>query len=157
MDPRCALRSAFAGAVLAACAMSAHAQLAGGRQMTVIQTVTTSTYLNGGIGVDEQAAMHRVVNAFPLRMSFSEREDGEFLADIPMMISDSNGNSVFELRKAGPMLYVALPPGRYKVTARFGGVTQTQGVTLAGNDGKDLHFHWGGASPRRVLLVAKVP
>jgi hypothetical protein len=35
-----------------------------------------------------------------------------------------------------------LPQGRYKVSARFKGVTRTQQVTLAANDGKDLLFHW---------------
>jgi hypothetical protein len=62
MGPRRVLREALVGAALAACApMAAHAQLAAGRQVTMIQTVTTSTYLNGGIGFDEQAAMHRAV------------------------------------------------------------------------------------------------
>ncbi len=151
MGPRCVPRKALVGAALAACApMAAHAQLAAGRQVTMIQTVTTSTYLNGGIGLDEQVAMHRALKDFPLRMSFSESQDGEFLADIPMVISDSRGNSVFELRNAGPMLYVMLPPGRYEVSARFKGVTQTQGVTLLGKDGKDLQFRWDEAPRSQV-------
>jgi len=121
----------------------------------MIQTVTTSAYLNGGIGLDEQAAMHSAVRDFPLRMSFSERQDGEFLADIPTVISDSNGNSVFELRDAGPLLYVMLPPGRYEVSARFKGVTQSQHVTLAGKDGKDLYFHWKGMPRSQSWTAAR--
>jgi hypothetical protein len=79
---------------------------------------------------------------FPLRIVFSEGKDHEFLADVPMVISDSSGNPIFRLRGAGPMLYVLLPQGHYKVSARFNGVTRTLQVTLASNDGKDLHFHW---------------
>jgi hypothetical protein len=155
MDARCVLREGLVGVTLAACGpMAAHAQLAAGRQITMIQTVTTSAYLNGGIGVDEQVAMRRVVRDFPLRMSFSEGEDGEFLADIPMVIADSNGNSVFELRKAGPMLYVMLPPGRYNVSARFKGVTQTQAVTLVDRGSKDLLFRWEAAPRRQVWTAA---
>jgi hypothetical protein len=152
----CVLRDALVGAVLAACwPMAAHAQLTLGRQVTVIQTVATSAYLNGGVGLDEQAAMRRFAKGFPLRMVFSENKNREFLADIPLVISDSSGNSILELPSAGPMLYVFLPRGRYKVSARFMGVTQTQEVTLAGHDGKDLHFHWEGTPRSSIWTVAR--
>ena len=77
-------------------------------------------------------------------------QDGEFLADIPIVISDSKGNSLFGLVRAGPMLYVMLPQGRYKVSARFNGVTRTQQVTLEGGEGKDLYLHWGHANAPRL-------
>jgi hypothetical protein len=151
MNPRCVLRDALVGVALAAgWPITAHAQLLLGRQEATIQTVTTSTYLNGGIGADEQATMRGLANEFPLRIVFSEGRDGEFLADIPIVISDSSGNSIFGLVRAGPMLYVMLPQGRYKVSARFKGVTQTQQVTLAGSEGKDLYFHWGHTSAARL-------
>ena len=110
----------------------------------VVETITATTYLNGGIGKDEEAAMRRVAKEFPLRMTFSERKDGEFLADVPVVIADARGNPVFELPKAGPMLYVMLPTGKYKVSARFKGLTESQEVTLDGKGGKDLYFHWKG-------------
>jgi len=139
------LRDALVAAGLAASwPMAAQAQLVVGRQVTVIETVATSAYVNGGIGLDEQAAMHRLAKAFPLRVVFSENKNRQFLADVPMMISDASGRPIFELREAGPMLYVVLPQGRYKVSARYKGVIQTHEVTLAGKDGQDLHFHWDG-------------
>jgi len=110
----------------------------------VVETITATTYLNGGVGKDEEAAMRRVAKEFPLRMTFSERKDGEFLGDVPVVIADARGNPVFELPNAGPMLYVMLPNGKYKVSARFKGQTESQEVTLAGKDGKDLYFHWKG-------------
>ena len=62
----CVLRDALVGAVLAACwPMAAHAQLTLGRQVTVIQTVATSAYLNGGVGLDEQAAMCAMARSAP--------------------------------------------------------------------------------------------
>jgi len=110
----------------------------------VVETITATTYLNGGVGKDEEAALRRVAKEFPLRMTFSERKDGEFLADVPVVIADARGNPVFELSKAGPMLYVMLPNGKYKVSARSNGMTEVQDVTLAGKGGKDLYFHWNG-------------
>src|SRR6267154_3823343 len=150
-----ALRDALLAAAFAACwPTAARAQLVVGKQVTVIQTVATTAYVNGGIGLDEQAAMRRVAKAFPLRIVFSENKSREFLADIPMVIADASGNPVFELRSAGPMLYVLLPQGQYQVTARFKGVTQTQRVTVAGKDGNDLHFHWEGSPMSQAWTTA---
>ncbi len=110
----------------------------------VVQTISATTYANGGVGKDEETAMRRMAKEFPLRMTFSERKDGEFVADVPVVIADAHGNPVFELPKAGPMLYVMLPNRQYKVSARYKGLTESQEVTLAGKGGKDLYFHWKG-------------
>lgn len=141
MKTRIPLAAMSLGAVLlTALPLSALAQ-----DSIVVETVTATTYLNGGVGKDEEAAMRRVAKEFPLRMAFSERKDGEFLADVPVVIADARGNPVFELPNAGPMLYVMLPDGKYKVSARFKGLTESQDVTLTGKGGKDLYFHWKGA------------
>lgn len=103
-----------------------------------------TTYVNGGIGQDEETAMRHMAREFPLRMTFSERKDGEFIADVPVAISDMNGKLLFKLTNAGPLLYVKLPDGKYKVSARFKGLTEIQEVTLHGKDGKNLYFHWKG-------------
>ena len=110
----------------------------------VAEIINATTYLNGGVGREEVAAMRRMSGDYPLRMTFSERKDGEFLADVPVVIVDGHGKQVFELSKAGPMLFVKLPNGKYKVSARFKGLTESQEVTLAGKDGRDLYFHWKG-------------
>ncbi|WP_186405419.1 hypothetical protein [Candidatus Accumulibacter aalborgensis] len=112
------------------------------QEPVVVEAVLVSTYLNGGVGENEAATMRRVAQEFPLRMTFSERKDGEFIADVPVVILDARGNPVFELPKAGPMLYVVLPNGKYRVSARFKGLTESQDVTLTGKEGKDLYFHW---------------
>ncbi len=138
-------RAGVLGMALYACgSWPAHAQLSSGQQVTVVQTVTTISYLNGGIGHDEQIAMRRVAGGFPLRIDFSERADREFLAEVPMVIANTAGSLVLRLRAAGPMLYVMLPDGRYTVSARFDGVTETKTVTLDGRIGRNLSFHWVG-------------
>ena len=77
-------------------------------------------------------------------MIFSELKNGEFVADVPVVISDAKDNPVFELSNAGPMLYVKLPDGKYKIRARFKGLVESQEVTLSGKEGKDIYFHWKG-------------
>lgn len=112
--------------------------------VNVVETITATTYFNGGVGKDEEAAMHRVAKVFPLRIIFSERKNGEFVTDVPVVISDARGNPVLELPRAGPMLFVMLPNGKYKVSSRFEGLTESQEVTLTGKESKELNFHWKG-------------
>lgn len=146
MKIRPALSAALIGATLiASVPLIANAEELIVVEPIVVETFTATTYLNGGIGKEEVGVMRRIAKEFPLRLTFSERKDGEFIADVPVVISDAKGNPVFELPKAGPMLYVMLPNGKYKVSARFKGLTESQEVTLSGKAGKDLYFHWKGA------------
>ena len=145
MKIRNALATALiATSLLAVTPITANAQGDMHEDINVVETITATTYLNGGIGKDEEATMHRVAREFPLRITFAERKDGEFVTDVPVVISDSNGNPVLELPRAGPMLFVVLPNGKYRVSSRFEGLTESQEVTLSGKEGKDLYFHWKG-------------
>ena len=98
MKTHAPLTAALIGAgLLATLPLAASAQ-----DSVVVETITATTYVNGGVGKDEEVALHRIAKEFPLRMTFSERKDGEFLADVPVVIADARGNPVFELPKAGP-------------------------------------------------------
>jgi hypothetical protein len=118
------------------------------QETIVIETMNATRYVNGGIGKEERAAMAREAKQFPLRMTFSERKDGELVADVPVAVKDANGSPVFTLHRAGPVLYVMLPDGKYTVSATWRGKTETQDVTLAGKTAKDLYFHWAD-TPRK--------
>jgi hypothetical protein len=134
-------RNPLAAALISA-SLLATPFVASAQESIVVETVTSTVYLNGGIGGTEADAMRGIATEFPLRLTFSEGKDGEFITDVPVVISDARGNPVFELRNAGPLLYVMLPDGKYKVSARFKGLTESQDVTLAGKGGKDLYFQW---------------
>ena len=111
----------------------------------VAKTLFEKTYLNGGVGKAERVFMRSSAHEFSLRLTFSERRSGEFIADVPVDIFDADGNTVFKLPNAGPMLFVMLPKGKYKISASFNGVTHSQKVTLGGKAGKDLYFQWSAA------------
>ena len=112
----------------------------------VTKTYHTTAYLNGGIGKDEQEFMRRSAHKFPLRMTFFESENREFITGVTVVIFDAKGKQVFELSNAGPMLYVMLPNGKYKIRAHFKGVAESRGATLRGRKGKDLYFRWNGTA-----------
>ena len=134
----------IAGGLLVFVPGAANAQGDIPERVNVVETITATSYLNGGIGKDEGATMRGMAKKFPLRIIFAERKDGEFVTGVPVVISDANGKPVLELPRAGPMLFVMLPDGKYKVNSRFKGVTESQEVTLSGKEGKDLYFHWKG-------------
>ncbi len=129
-----------AAAMLGAATMPAHAQ----DELIVVEPVRATLYLNGGIGKDEEAYMRKIAADWPLRMTFSERKDNEFVADVDVLIVDAKGSPYLMLSNAGPMTYAMLPPGKYRITARFKGQSETREVTLDGKSGRDVSFHWQG-------------
>lgn len=120
----------------------------GANDLIAAKTVNGTTYLNGGVGKEDVAAMRHVAREYPLRMTFSEGKDDEFLVNVPVMIFDMHGKQVFELADAGPMLYVKLPNGKYKVNARLNGQTESREIRIAGHSGKNLYFHWNPDKPK---------
>ena len=101
-----------------------------------------AAYLNGGIGLDEQQSMKQVAHEWPLRLTFSEHRDNLFVAGVHLLVTDRQGRPWLQLADAGPMTYLRLPPGAYRVSARHRGVTQTREVTVGAARGVDLAFHW---------------
>ena len=123
------------------------APLVAGAQETVpVVTVTTTPYLNGGIGEEEAATIRSKANDFSLRLTFAEGSNNELTANVPVVITDARGNPVFALSHAGPLLYMMLPKGGYTVTAQAHYVAETEHVTLDGTQAKDAVFHWSPPS-----------
>lgn len=137
-------RHSLTATLWAAGALGFLAPAARAQDPLTVQTSHAATYLNGGVGQDERAQMKRQAAGYPLHISFSEGASGEFLADIPVQITDAAGHTVFELPKAGPKLYVALPPGTYQVQARWNDAPESRQVTIAGTGTQDVNLRWSG-------------
>ena len=106
-----------------------------------------ATFMNGGVGTEDEGYMRKIAKDWPLRMIFSERKDNEFVTDVQLMVTDARGAPLLTLPSAGPMTYAKLPAGKYRITARFQGKNEARDVTLDGKDGKDgkdVYFHWKG-------------
>ncbi|MBS0506278.1 MAG: hypothetical protein JSR53_02730 [Proteobacteria bacterium] len=109
--------------------------------VTLFELVPGTLYLNGGIGKDEQARMHKDAHNWPLRMTFSDRTDNEFVAGVHLKVFDKAGKAVLRLKDAGPMTYVQLPQGQYRVTASYKG-DRLERMMHVGPKGLDANFHW---------------
>lgn len=104
---------------------------------------TGANFLSGGIGREEVEAMRGKAKHYPLQILLSEGKRGSALIDVALSITNASGATVFQFKQAGPLLYVKLPAGLYKVTGESNGVVKTQHVNLPA-DGKSqrLYLNW---------------
>lgn len=134
--------AAVLGLVMTAGLPAATAQEAQQVEPLPVETVDGTSYISGGVGEMERAALRKQAKDFPLHMTFATGRGSQLLPGVEVSIVDKRGKPMLELEKAGPMLYVKMPNGSYKVTARHGDVTQTRQVTLAPGKPKSLNFFW---------------
>lgn len=102
-------------------------------------------YVNGGIGDDQTNYMQSIAKNWPLRIMFSQLKANEFIASVNLLIVDSRNTTFLQLDSAGPLTYVQLPPGIYRITASHQGESQSRKITLRDNKNSDIHFHWKGS------------
>jgi hypothetical protein len=137
---RVALGAAAAAALTGAASFPANAQ----DELVLLETTQAATFINGGVTSEDEAYLRKTAKDWPLRMTFSERKDNEFVADVDLLVTDHRGAPMLALPSAGPMTYARLPAGKYRIAARFHGKTEVRDVTLDGKSGADVYFHWKG-------------
>lgn len=116
----------------------AHAQ----DRLVVVEPSHATTYLNGGIGSDEEQYMRSVAADWPLRLTFAQSPSGDFVAGVRLLITNEKGTPYLQSSDAGPMTYVRLPPGKWRIVASYQGKSETREVTLDGKTGRDVFFGW---------------
>ena len=98
-------------------------------------------YVQGGIGQDEANAL-RKTSGYDLHVELSNGPGGEFQSGATVDIYSAQGKPVLSVTDAGPLLYVQLPPGQYKVTGNAQGETRQQRVTVTGKTPATVNLNW---------------
>ncbi|MCC9005449.1 carboxypeptidase regulatory-like domain-containing protein [Pseudomonas putida] len=98
-------------------------------------------YLQGGIGQDEANAL-RKTTGYDLHVELSTGPEGKFQSGATVDIQNAQGQPVLSVTDAGPLLYVQLPPGKYKVTGNAQGETVQQLVTVNGKAPATVNLNW---------------
>lgn len=98
-------------------------------------------YLQGGIGQDEANAL-RKTPGYDLHVELSTGPEGKFQSGANVDIQNAQGQPVLSIQDAGPLLYVQLPPGKYKVTGNAQGETVQQVVTVNGKSPATINLNW---------------
>ena len=86
-------------------------------------------WMSGGIGEDARDEMRRMAANYNVHLTFSARH-GEYLADIPFTVNSSSGKAIYAGVSAGPLLYLKLRPGSYRIAAKMGDAWQGKAVVV---------------------------
>lgn len=100
-------------------------------------------YVTGGVGMEERGEMLASRPDYNVRMTFATRGSGEYRSDVQVEIADARGRVNLNARDAGPLMFVNLEPGRYRVTATAAdGQVQRRELLVQPGRSKDLYFYW---------------
>lgn len=101
------------------------------------------TYLSGGIGEDEARAIGQA-QGYNLHMTFSVGPESKYIPDVDVTVQNASGQTLLTLEDAGPLVYVQLPPGKYKVVATRNGEERHDTADVGSGAVRNLVFHWSG-------------
>ena len=110
-----------------------------------VQQLGGVRYLTGGIGSTQARAMREEREQYPLALTFVERygDKNQFLSRILVEIQDQQGHPVLCTTSDGPYLFVDLPPGDYRISARTEGGRELQrSASLPAGSHRDVTFTW---------------
>jgi hypothetical protein len=106
-----------------------------------VKTYHNVPYISGGVGQEEIDLLRQVDGAYNVKLIFAATE-GNYLADVHVLIEDSQGTKILEAVSEGPWFYAKLPPGMYKVLAQAEGRTQQQRAQVTEQKRTQLQFYW---------------
>lgn len=98
------------------------------------------SFLSGGIGEDAQAELKAKESEYNLKLVFTLTE-GNYLADIGVVLKDAAGRTVIEHLAEGPIFLAKLPAGAYSANVSYNGKAQSRKIRV----GERLHteyFRW---------------
>jgi opacity protein-like surface antigen len=104
------------------------------------------TYVNGGVGEEEQAAMKAQRADYNLLLTFATKQSGAYRSDVQLDIMDAKGANLVTAANAGPMFFARLPAGTYRISAAAEGKTFKRTVKV-GSAPKEIVLHWENDSP----------
>ena len=127
--------------IVIATALAAGALQAAAAALPQGKTENGVTFINGGVGHDEAAAMKAEARHYPLSMIFSAAKDNEFVAGVKLTIRDKSGKEILQT-SAGPMMLLDVPAGSYAITADLKGRTLHRIVHVKSKGATEINFHW---------------
>ncbi len=132
------------GVLAAALSIATSGWAATDANLPPVRTQGDVTYMSGGIGLDQQAAMKQTAYLYPLELEFLV--DGEahafYAADVHVTITNRTGNILLDARSDGPFLLAMLPDGQYTISAENSGSIKARRVTIERDKHTMVVFAW---------------
>lgn len=132
--------AALMAALFGQYAMAATTEAAATPALPPAQHQGNITYLSGGIGSDQSAAMKQAMHDYPLSLEFVGRtktNGNEYLADLRVKVEDAHGKTLVSTEAQGPFMLLSVPAGHYIVTASHDGKAERRSVDI----GNGTHAH----------------
>lgn len=125
---------AFAGTAIAAAAS----------HLPPTQVQGDISYLSGGIGKSEAAAIKHAATRYPLQLEFllKAKPKDEYLADVKVQIKDAHDKVVLDATAGGPFLLAQMPAGKYTVSAERDGNIEHRQVEIVPGKQRRVVFEW---------------
>lgn len=98
--------------------------------------------LCGGVGEDERPVLQAMRGGDALQLVFSTQGSGEYLADVAVVVQKNSSGQSLSFLASGPLCYLKLQPGSYRIQATFHGAIRTQSVRIAPQKIRMLYFYW---------------
>jgi hypothetical protein len=146
----------LSAAVLSVAVGSAWPALAADNAKATAETQGNVSYVSGGVGDDEAAAMKSAAASYPLELHFVQKAQprDEFLADVKVRITDRSKNVVLDAVANGPFLLAKLPSGRYDVEVDYSGVVKRRTVEVKTGKHQRAVFVWAAGDGRESVVEA---
>ena len=103
-------------------------------------TQPTIAMVSGGVGDAGMAAINGVSQDYNLKLIFANPQ-GEYLADVGVVISDKKGNVVVNTEEIGPVLLIKLKPGTYNLSSKTEKETKTSKVVVRAGSLRTYYIH----------------
>jgi len=136
------MQRALASAALVLAACFTQAALAAPNQ----QQQNGISYINGGVGQEEQSAMQALRADYNLQLTYATQKTGAYRSDVQTTIADAKGNQLLSVANTGPLFYARLPSGTYHISAAAEGKEFKRTVKI-GTGVRALTLHWENDSP----------
>ncbi|MBE2259097.1 MAG: hypothetical protein H6942_07105 [Candidatus Accumulibacter sp.] len=113
-------------------------------QWVQAQAATGFAHVSTGIGDDDPIELEALRHDYNLQLVFALKGSGAYLADVKVGIDNAAGERVLAALSPGPLFFVRLPPGQYRVAAEYRGIVLSRSVRLAADRRHDAYFYWQG-------------
>ncbi|HEV7822488.1 MAG TPA: carboxypeptidase-like regulatory domain-containing protein [Burkholderiales bacterium] len=112
------------------------------------------SFITGGVGEDEAAAMKNAAAGYPLELQFVQKAlpRDEFLADVKVRITDRSRNVVLDAVATGPYFLAKLPAGNYQIEADHSGVVKRHNVDVRPGRHARAVFVWAATDESRPSM-----